>query len=109
MFPFHEIGRTFVANTTVGARPITTRAESYEAGPDCGQRRKNPTVSPPRGIKASIRRPTVRLGSSPNAMIGGRGRLAPRRRIVPAGGADGGPGRSAAAFAAAGDAAAPTA
>ena len=28
MFPLEEIGRTFVANTTVGDRAITTRAES---------------------------------------------------------------------------------
>src|SRR5574341_1715804 len=38
MNPLPEIGRTFAAKMTVGTRLMTTRAESYDAGPDIGHR-----------------------------------------------------------------------
>src|SRR6185436_16925736 len=40
MKPRPEMGRTLAAKITVGARPIMTRAESYDAWPDIGHSRK---------------------------------------------------------------------
>ena len=40
MLPRHEIGRTPDANTTLGLRAITVRAESYDGVPDIGHSRK---------------------------------------------------------------------
>src|SRR5260370_8557130 len=45
--PRPESGRTLAANTVAGERAIRARAESYDALPDIGHRRKYLTVSPP--------------------------------------------------------------
>src|SRR5688572_25760180 len=65
MLPFQAMGRTFAANTAIGARAMVARAESYDAVPDIGQSRKKLTVSPLSRSCSSMRWPTVEFSSSP--------------------------------------------